>query len=412
MKNLFQFSLLTTTALVLSACGGGSNPSSEQTSQARITSKITARQPIQIALEDSARIAAGNEHSVGLHVDGTVWAWGENTLNQLGTGTRVNSSIPVPVPGLSGIRAVKAGGYHSLALHSSGTVYAFGNNSSNQFGNGTTPVPATNRAYQVPGMSNVKAISAGQLHSLALTTQGEVWGWGRTTLTHSNRPVRIAGLSNVRAIASGWNHHLAVLNDGSVMAWGVNSESQLGLGNTQSTITPTRVPGLVNISSVSGGRVHSMALDGNNQAFIWGSNTYLQLGGSNSTSTAYRTPVQVIGAPQARAISAGGYNSAVLANNYNVAVWGNNFWGQLGNGNNISIPSPTLLFNLNAVPVGLSYGSGYLLILMSDGSVRAMGNNFAGQLGNRSFINSNLPVPVSAAAGNGFLNLGASLSNP
>jgi alpha-tubulin suppressor-like RCC1 family protein len=415
MKTLIQSSLLAGIALVLSACGGSPQPG--QTSQTTAPARTIARQPSLVPLEDSARIAAGNEHSVGLHVDGSVWAWGENTLNQLGTGTGVNSSIPVAVPGLSGIRAIKAGGYHTLALHGNGTVFAFGNNSSNQFGNGTTPVPANNRAYQVPGMSNVKAISAGQLHSLALTNNGEVWGWGRTTLAFSNKPVKIPGLSNVKAIASGWNHDLAVLNDGSVMAWGVNTEAQLGLGHTVSTNTPTRVPGLFNIVAVSAGRVHSMALRNDipsypiGPVFIWGSNTYLQLGGSNDTRTIYNTPVEAYGTLGAQAISAGAYNSATLNGSF-AMVWGNNYWGQLGNGNNVSNSLPGILNGLNANPVSISYGSGYLLLLMPDGSVQAMGNNFAGQLGNHTFTNSNLPTPVTDGSGAGYLNLGINFGTP
>jgi hypothetical protein len=47
---------------------------------------------------------------------GTVWAWGYNGWGQLGNNTLINSKIPVPVAGLSGVIAIAGGHGHSLAL--------------------------------------------------------------------------------------------------------------------------------------------------------------------------------------------------------------------------------------------------------------------------------------------------------
>ena len=53
------------------------------------------------------------------------------------------------------------------------------------------------------GLSNVVAISAGRLHSLALTAEGEVVGWGYNAYGQTNIP---GGLSNVVAISGGEYH--------------------------------------------------------------------------------------------------------------------------------------------------------------------------------------------------------------
>ncbi|MFP2935077.1 RCC1 repeat-containing protein, partial [Pyxidicoccus sp. 3LG] len=66
--------------------------------------------------------AAGNEHSLALKSDGTVWAWGWNTSGQLGNGTWDAWPIPVQVLGLTGVVSLAAGNEHSLALKSDGTV--------------------------------------------------------------------------------------------------------------------------------------------------------------------------------------------------------------------------------------------------------------------------------------------------
>jgi alpha-tubulin suppressor-like RCC1 family protein len=52
--------------------------------------------PIRI-MEDVISISAGPGHSLAITSDGTVWAWGDNHAGQLGVGTTVNSSTPMPI---------------------------------------------------------------------------------------------------------------------------------------------------------------------------------------------------------------------------------------------------------------------------------------------------------------------------
>jgi alpha-tubulin suppressor-like RCC1 family protein len=60
-------------------------------------------------------IAAGSSHSLALKDDGTVWAWGDNQLGQLGDGTNANSNTPVQVSDLEGVKSIAADGAYSLA---------------------------------------------------------------------------------------------------------------------------------------------------------------------------------------------------------------------------------------------------------------------------------------------------------
>jgi len=67
----------------------------------------------------TATIAAGNFHSLGIKSDGHVVAWGGGGNNY------GQSNVP---PGLSQVVAIAAGDYHSLALKSDGSVVAWGDN--------------------------------------------------------------------------------------------------------------------------------------------------------------------------------------------------------------------------------------------------------------------------------------------
>ena len=72
--------------------------------------------------------------------DGTVWAWGDNRVGELGDGTTTDRLAPVQVTGLTGVTQVAAGCTHSLALRSDGTVWAWGANGAGQLGRGTVTV--------------------------------------------------------------------------------------------------------------------------------------------------------------------------------------------------------------------------------------------------------------------------------
>jgi len=112
-------------------------------------------------------IAGGLLHSLALKSDGTVRAWGQNTSGQSGNGTvTFGSNTPVQVSGLSGVAAIAGGDIHSLALKSDGTVWAWGYNLDGELGNGT--YTDSNTPVEVSGLSGVTVIAGGGFHSLAL----------------------------------------------------------------------------------------------------------------------------------------------------------------------------------------------------------------------------------------------------
>lgn len=97
-------------------------------------------------------VKAGSNYTIALKSDGTVWGWGSNYQGELGDGTTTSRTTPVQVSGIAGVIAISEGGdEHTLALKSDGTVWAWGYNYSGQLGDGTT----TNRTtpVQVSGLN-------------------------------------------------------------------------------------------------------------------------------------------------------------------------------------------------------------------------------------------------------------------
>jgi len=143
-------------------------------------------------LTDIVAISTGYNHSLALKSDGTVWSWGDNEYGKLGDGTAVDKTTPVQVKGgesgeefLTNIVAISAGDDHSLALKVDGTVWAWGNDGNGQLGDGTTvdkttPVQVKGGETEEEPLVNIAAISSSAISnaSFAIKSDGKIYGWG------------------------------------------------------------------------------------------------------------------------------------------------------------------------------------------------------------------------------------------
>lgn len=258
-----------------------------------------------------------------------------------------------PPPADTKVVAVAAGQQHSLALTAGGEVFSWGNAANGRLGHGSfkrrlfgssiefvprlirafealqvqqvrccAAVPATPAALARQGSSNAvlvrMQISAGQMHSAAVSSSGDafLWGYGRFNqlglgeTQDAASPTLLPQLKGrTAALACGSLHTLALLHGGGVMAWGANQASRarhgwraksptcracsepvrhnssrcprcprcplqngvLGLGHQaqQQPRLPSRVPAL-SAAQCSAGWKHSAAVTGNGRLYTWG----------------------------------------------------------------------------------------------------------------------------------------------
>jgi len=200
-------------------------------------------------LSNIKAIAASGNYSLALDSSGMLVGWGADDR-----GRPLN-----PPEGLSNVIAIAAGWNHGLALKQDGTVESWG------------------RANKPPGLSNIVAIAAGGAESsidLAVQSGGTVVSWA---LRGADRDVAVpSGLSNVVAVAAGWGHSLALKTDGTVFGWGANSYGQAT--GTPITNSSYRAEGPVilqgraisNVVAIAAGAHHSLALAQDGTVTEWG----------------------------------------------------------------------------------------------------------------------------------------------
>jgi alpha-tubulin suppressor-like RCC1 family protein len=246
------------------------------------------------------QVSAGENHTVALKSDGSLWAWGYNASGQLGDGTTIsNSATTNRVGSDTDWSAISAGGAHTVALKSNGTLWAWGDNSVGQLGDGTTGNNTT--PQQIGTDTDWQSISTSGAHTVALKSNGTLWTWGRNAYgqlgdgTNTNRtvPTQIGSDNNWSTIIGGREHTVALKNDGSLWAWGNNSYGQLGDATNTNRTIPTQIGSDNNWSIISGGAYYTVAIKSDGSFWSWGKNDYGQLGNGSTTGRNYPDTVPV-----------------------------------------------------------------------------------------------------------------------
>ncbi|MBF9223172.1 T9SS type A sorting domain-containing protein [Hymenobacter ruricola] len=186
--------------------------------------------------------AGGRSHSLAIHADGSLWATGDNTYGQLGTGTTTSSTAWVQVGTATDWVQVAAGTSFSLGLRADGTAWAWGFNGYGQLGDNSTTDRLVPTA--VSGGGTYAQLAAGYIFSVGLRTDGTVYAWGLNTNgqlgdgTTTDRAVPTREATNGTtwtALAPGLASSFTAVRTVSgynFASTGYNSSGQLGDGTT------------------------------------------------------------------------------------------------------------------------------------------------------------------------------------
>lgn len=356
-------------------------------------------------------------------------AFGSNDRGQLGiNSTAAQANVPTQAVATSPIYqktilGISAGEAHSLAVCSDGTVAAWGSNLNGQLGNGTTTSSTAPVAVTLSGVLNGKkviAVAAGAQHSLALCNDGTLAAWGDGSfgqigdngVLDRTSPVLVSTVGalngkRVIAISAGAKHNAALCSDGTVVCWGDNTNGELGNGNNTQSLVPVAVStsGVLaghTVKAIACGQNHTLAMRADGTLASWGSNSNQQLGNlsgvSSNVPNAVVTTTALLGKKVA-SISAGGNQNLVLCTDGSLAAWGEDDHGQIGTfgtspnfGTPQSVVQNGTLASKTITKVG--FGAKHAFVVCSDGSMAAWGLNNSGQLGVGNTTDRVQPVAV------------------
>ena len=376
-----------------------------------VTSKLT---PVSVlgAVKTFCKISGGGASSYAIDKNGRLWAWGSNSIGELGDNTTVSKLTPVSVLGaVKTFCQIYGGTSHCLALDKNGRAWAWGSGASGGLGDNTT----VSKLTPVSVLGAVKTfcqIAAGNGFSYAIDKNGRAWAWGSNTggqlgtgsVISVYTPISITGvLKTFCKISTGDGYSLAIDKNGRAWAWGFNTNGQLGDNSVTSRASPVSVLGAVKtFCKITGGGANgtpaafSLAIDKNGRLWSWGANTTGQLG-INSTVT-QRTPVSVLGAVKTFCEISNGPNQGfalAIDKNGRLWSWGVNGNGQLGDNTSTSRLTPVSVLGAVKTFCKVSAGGFHSLAIDKNGRLWAWGNNSNGQLGNNTSGTTSVATPIS-----------------
>ena len=336
-------------------------------------------------------------YSAAIAKDGTLYMWGNNKNHMLGVGRHEERvAVAIKMGGLKNVRSVViqnigASSGISAAITGDGKLYMWGSNSHGQLGDGTSKDARTPVRPKLEEDVKVKQVALGNQHTVALSTDGQVYTWGenyagqlgdgagrRYRLTPAK--IEVGDGKKVAEVYAGYGCSAALTEDGELYMWGSNSNGQLGDGSTTNKNTPNKVEfsngkkvkeflvtdSLVNDDS------SCMALLGDGTVWAWGRNTDDGwLGTSEGKYGTLSQPSQVKNLEKIEHIYSGGRAWAAVNTTQDLYTWGNKCCGHKDN-----INQPTkILTGVTQVKINCFDSASRQAAVKDDGTLYTWGDN-------------------------------------
>ena len=306
---------------------------------------VTQFTPKQVGTATNWRfVSTGIYHTVAIRQDGTLWAWGDNEYGQLGLGDNVDRNVPTQVGTDTDWTEVGCGELHTVAIKNDGTLWAWGSNAAGQVGDGTTDdrnAPVQIAVTDTDFGAVFSNLRVGGYHTF-VADAGFYYRWGDNTFGQLGGGPSVPAvvteptfifLSNTVDISAGDIHTLQLKTDGTVYATGRNFAGELGDGTTTDRDNFVQAGTATDWTAIKAGSTISYGKR-NGQWEVWGSNLYGQYGnGTSGQFAGSTTPVPAFGGKA--------YSSLYIGDNFTLGILPNGTLegvgdyseGQLGSGN-------------------------------------------------------------------------------
>ena len=324
-----------------------------------------------------------------------LFAWGDNSLGQIGDSTLIKKNFPVKIGKKNNWKQVKTGYRHTVGIKNNGSLWAWGDNIYGQLGIGSyggqlgdgTSVYRAN-PIRVGLDTNWKQVDAGGFFTIALKNDGSLWAWGNNyegqlgigtvngnTPNGWTIPVKVGNSTDWKQISAGDKHVMALKNDGTLWAWGDNYFGQLGDSTEINKLVPTQIGVNNDWKEIEAGYDNTLAIKNNGSLWLIGKpNPYVIYHGPTQlgTDTDWKAlgngaflkaaikkdgslwflnytspndglmfnPQKEVSSTEWTQISVGFYHAAAIKKDSSLWTWGRNNEEQLGRDGSSVIPMP------------------------------------------------------------------------
>lgn len=328
-------------------------------------------EPVPIGRRVASLGGGVSNHACGLLSNGDALCWGRGGVGQLGNGAAgATGNTPVTVYSPQPWTDIRVGRLITCGLVANGDAYCWGLNQRGELGDDALPTGARSTPNKVVGDLKFSSVSPGWTHVCGISTAGAAYCWGANdsgqlgigTADSDNhgRPLLVATTAQFRKLSLSARSTCGLTVDNRILCWGYNGVGQLGDGTTTQRNVPTPIasdlkftdvavgsgfggapsPGLVlPTGAAQGGVAHACAVSEAANVFCWGWNGNSQAG--DFYNSVVLTPTLVTGLSRATGVALGGAYSCATTETM-IACWGYNYYGQLGNGtyNDSPVPLP------------------------------------------------------------------------
>jgi alpha-tubulin suppressor-like RCC1 family protein len=393
--------------------------------------RVSQTTPVKI-MDSVASVTAVRYRTLAICTDGSLWAWGTGYLGN-GTATSWQNPELTPVKIMDSVVSVSTfqssiqspAGCRTFAIRTDGSLWAWGDNDLGQLGDGTSTdlgrfhgnnigeIRDNQRLSPVKIMDSVASVYTDGRRTFAIQTDGSLWSWGATESgllgcgtvggwrDYRATPMKV--MDSVASVTTEWDRVMVIKTDGSLWAWGAGL---LGDGVERNRNDPAITPVFIMDSAayVSTYSSSTMVIKTDSSLWAWGANQSL--------------PVKIM--DDVDFVTTNNYYTMAIQFDGSLWAWGNNLGGHLGVGtesrfeddrgnahyfwpnepdwliyidNDIHTPVK-ILDSVTSVSTFGYYESGSTLAVRADGSLWAWGNNDSGQLGDGTTVRRLSPVRI------------------
>ena len=154
--------------------------------------------------EAGSIVSSGDNVTLIIKKDGSLWGTGKNNFGQLGLGHEEEVTAFTKI--MDGVASVSSAYYHTVAVKRDGTLWAFGSQIGGPF--------ERNTATPVQVLDDVKMAAAGTYYTAAVKTDGSLWIYGNMATgngaANTNINQFVKAMDDVKVVFAGDDNCLVI----------------------------------------------------------------------------------------------------------------------------------------------------------------------------------------------------------